>query len=97
MEDELRTIRNWASHGTLKQFYAEIMGRATKEGYEVVLEENSVTCYKVHKEGGVLGIGRRVIREPVLKAVQEGAEIRIPAETADAEFVHFLTRTLKAH
>ncbi len=97
MEDELRKLRNWASHGTLRQFYAEISAKASLQGYLTEMEGNSVTCYKVRKEGGFLGIGRRTIKEPVLKAVQEGNEVRIPDESVNAEFVHLLAPLLKQH
>lgn len=97
MEDELRKIRNWASHGTLKQFYAEIAAKLSKQGYITELEGNTLTCYRVRKEGGFLGIGRRTIKEPVLKAVQEGNEVRIPAESANPDFVHLLAGLLKQH
>lgn len=97
MEDELRKVRNWASHGTLKQFYAEIAAKVSQQGYVVELEGNTITCYKIRKEGGFLGIGRRVIKEPVLKAIQEGNEVRIPEESANPEFVHVLAGLLKQH
>jgi hypothetical protein len=97
MEDELRKIRNWASHGTLRQFYAELSAKASQQGYITELEGNTVTCYQVRKEGGILGLGRRTIKEPVLKAVQEGTEVVIPTESANAEFVHLLVGLLKQH
>jgi len=97
MEEELHKVRTWASHGTLRQFYTEVSAKLADEGYKVNLEGGTLTVYKVHKEGGFLGIGARKIEESVLVVTGEGAELEIPPETADAEFVGLLGAKLKQH
>ncbi|MFP3896512.1 MAG: hypothetical protein ACLFV5_06725 [Anaerolineales bacterium] len=97
MEEELCQIRNWANHGTLGQFYNEVIARAGDEGYEAEMNGNVVTCYEVHYEGGFLGIGGRTEKEIVLKAIQnENGTISIP-KSADEEFVKLLAARFKQH
>ncbi len=97
MEDDLRTIQSWASHGTIRQFYAEVSAKMAQEGYEVELEGDSLTCYRVRKEGGFLGIGKRQVKELMLKIIRKGEEIIIPEESADKEFVKELASSLRVH
>lgn len=97
MEEELQRIRNWASHGTIRQFYTEVAARVTELGYQAELEGNALMCYKVHKEGGFLGIGARKIRETVLQVTREGDEVLVPEESADEEFVRLLAGVLTQH
>jgi hypothetical protein len=98
MEEELREIRNWANHGTLGQFYNEVISRAGDEGYDAEMEGNAVTCYRVNHEGGFLGIGGRTEKEVVLKAIDnEDGTISVPKESADKEFVNLLASKLTQH
>lgn len=98
MEEELREIRNWANHGTLGQFYNEVIARAGDEGYEAEMNSNVVICYRVHHEGGFLGIGGRTEKDMVLKAIEnEDGTISVPEESADEEFVKLLAKRLKQH
>lgn len=98
MEDELREIEHWANHGTLGQFYNEIIAHAGDEGYEAEMNGNVVTCYRVHREGGFLGIGGRKEKEIVLKAIDnEDGTISVPKESADEEFVMLLADRLEQH
>jgi len=97
MEEELRTIRSWASHGTLRQFRTEISGKVAADGYRVQLQGDTLTVYRIRKEGGFLGIGARKIEEPVLVVIGEGAGMRIPEESANEEFVRLLASKLKQH
>ena len=97
MEEELRTIRGWASHGTLRQFRTEISGKVAADGYRVQLQGDTLTVYRIRKEGGFLGIGARKIEEPVLVVIGEGANMTIPEESADEEFVRLLAPKLKQH
>lgn len=97
MEEELRRIRNWASHGTIRQFYTEVSARVAELGYEAEVEGNTLTCYKVHKEGGFLGIGARKIKEVAIKVTREGDEVLVPEESADEEFVRMLAAALTQH
>ena len=97
MEEELRTIRSWASHGTLRQFRTEISGKVAADGYRVQLQGDTLTVYRIRKEGGFLGIGARKIEESVLVVIGEGAGMRIPEESANEEFVRLLASKLKQH
>jgi len=97
MEDALHTVRSWASHGTLRQFHTEISAKVGPEGYEVEIEGDTLICYKVRKEGGFLGIGARKIKETVLKVIGEGADLQMPEDSADEEFVLLLASKLKQH
>ncbi len=97
MEDDLCSIQSWASHGTLRQFYAEVSAKMGKEGYQVELEGDSLICYRVRKEGGFLGIGKRQVKELVLEIIRKGEEIVIAEECADKEFVKELARSLRVH
>jgi len=95
-DDELRRIMNWASHGTLRQFQAEVGGKVAALGYEAELQGDTLTWYKVRREGGVLGIGKRKVREAVLAIARQGAEAHAVG-APDAEFVHQLAGMLKQH
>ena len=97
MEEALRKIRIWASHGTPRQFYSEVLPKVSGEGYEVEFEGNTLTCFKIRKEGGFLGIGARTIKDTVLQITFGGEEIEVSAETADEEFVNLLARKLAQH
>ena len=97
MEDELGRIRAWASHGTIRQFYSEVISKVSGEGYQVEVEGNTLTCFKTRKQGGFLGIGRRTIKESVLQVVREGDVVTIPEESADEEFVKLLASKLSQH
>jgi len=98
MEEKLHKLRNWASHGTLRQFRTEISAKlANEQEYEMELEGDTLTCYRVRKEGGFLGIGVKKIKETVLKVIGEGADLQIPEDSADAEFIELLSQKLKQH
>jgi hypothetical protein len=97
MQDELYKIHIWASHGTMKQFSAEVIAKCSKIGYEAELEGNTLTCYKVEHKGGVMGIGARKIKKTVLKIIRTGNAVEIPESEADPEFVAKLSELLKQH
>ena len=97
MQDELHKIHIWASHGTMKQFSAEVIAKATKIGYEAELVGDTLTCYKVEHQGGVMGIGRRKIKKTVLKIIRRGSDVEIPESDADPAFVAELSELLKQH
>ncbi len=98
MEEELREVRNWANHGTLGQFYNEVIAHTADEGYEAEMNNGVVTCYRVHREGGFLGIGGHKEKEVVLKAIdEEDGSISVPIESADEEFVTLLASRLVQH
>ena len=64
-------------------------------GYVAQLEGDTLTCYRVRKQGGFLGMGKREVGEPVLLITRQGAQVSIGAEPADAEFVALLASKLK--
>ena len=97
MEDALHKIRNWASHGTLRQFRTEIAGKVAPDGYEVEMEGDTLVCYRVSKAGGFLGIGARKVKETVLEVVGEGEGMQMIEESADEEFVAYLAGKLTQH
>lgn len=97
MEDALHKIQNWASHGTMRQFLAEISAKVAEEGYEVAVDGAALVCSRVHKEGGFLGIGAKKISEPVLRIEYEDGLANIAPEPVDAEFVTYLSGLLGAH
>lgn len=97
MEDTLHKIQVWASHGTLRQFLYEVSAKIAAHGYQAALEGDTLTCFKVRKEGGFLGIGARKVREPVFKLTRKGEEIEIDPNAIDEEFVTLLASLLKQH
>jgi hypothetical protein len=97
VQDELYKIKIWASHGTMKQFSAEVIAKANKLGYEADLDGNTLTCYKVEHQGGVLGLGRKKIKKTALKIIRTGNDVEIPEGDADPEFVAKLSDLLKQH
>ncbi|MHB1357278.1 MAG: hypothetical protein ACYCZF_15020 [Anaerolineae bacterium] len=97
MQDELYKIHIWASHGSMKQFSAEVIAKAIKIGYDADLDGDTLTCYKIEHQGGILGIGRRKIKRTVLKIIRKGNDVEIPESEADPEFVAKLSELLKQH
>ena len=94
MEDALHRIQVWASHGTMKQFSAEVIAKLSKAGMEAELNGDTLTCYKVERKGGLFG---KKERRPVLSIIRKGNEVTIPRESADPEFVEQLAILLKQH
>ena len=97
MDDKLTTIRNWANHGTISQFKNEVMAKVGDQGYEAEATGKAVTFFRVTKQGGFLGIGAKKVRTAVLTVTRDGADVRVPAASADAEFVDLLLSTLLSH
>ncbi len=97
MENELSRIRNWASHGTIRQFFTEVSAKLSKKPYTAELKGDRVVFYQVSKMGGLLGLGVKTSRKPVLEVIWEGSQIKIPEESADAEFVKMLAGLLGQH
>ncbi len=96
-ETTLQKLRRWASHGTLRQFYAELDARLADEGYEIELEGDVLTVYSTEKEGGFLGIGGRKTKNICLRVIRNNDTVDIPEETAEPEFVEMLSERLQAH
>ena len=97
MEEQLHRIQTWASHGTLRQFRTDIVGRLADQGYEAVIEGNALVCYRIPQKTGFLGIGKRTRKEPVLRIVQVGGETSLAEEPRDETFVALLAKSLEQH
>ncbi|MEN6479254.1 MAG: hypothetical protein ABFD20_06420 [Anaerolineales bacterium] len=97
MEDQLSELRHWMSHGTPRQFYTEIAYKITPHGFVAEIDGDKVTCYRIKRQGGFLGLGAREIKTPVLVVERRGEEVFIDEEHADPEFVALLISLLQAH
>lgn len=97
MEDALHSIRVWSSHGTIRQFASEIAGKIAKIGYVAELEGDTLTCYRVVKQGGVLGIGARKVKQPVMKFIRKGDGVEVVEDAIDQTFLTELVGLLKQH
>ena len=97
MEDNLLKLRRWMSHGNPRQFYTEIAYKIAAQGYVAEIADETVTCYRVKKQGGFLGIGARQVKTPVLVVARQGEEVVIDEAHADAEFLQLLMDLLQAH
>ncbi len=98
MEEDLRKIRVWASHGTMRQFAAEVAARLSGlSGYKSELDGDTLTVFRIQKIGGFLGIGARKERQPVLRIIKEGSSVAIPEDSIDPEFISQFGEVLKQH
>lgn len=97
MQEELLKIKNWASHGSLRQFYTEMAAKMRSQGYDVALEGNGVTFYRTKQTGGILGLLRRHEKTIVLRVIWQDDQIVIPEESIDAEFVGILSKGFAQH
>jgi hypothetical protein len=101
MEDKLHQIRVWAGHGTPRQFFVELEARLAKKGkpteYIAEGEGSTITCYRVGKVGGFLGVGAKQTKQPVLHIVFGESDVQVPAEGADPAFVDWLVARLHQH
>lgn len=97
MEDILQRIKNWAGHGTPKQFLTEISAKIEKEGYQAEMVGNVLTCYRTVKKGGFLGLGGTKSKQVVLRVIWQDNQILVPKEDADEQFVRMLGTMLKQH
>ena len=96
-EDALHKIHIWASHGTMKQFSAEVIAKLSKTDYQAELDGDTLTCYIVEKPHGFLGLGGAKKRKNLLTIIRKGDEVEIPPESADPAFVEELAEILKQH
>ncbi|MCE5260220.1 MAG: hypothetical protein LLG44_14355 [Chloroflexi bacterium] len=95
-EDALHKIHVWASHGTMKQFSAEVIAKLSKTEYRAELDGDTLTCYIIEKPRGFLGLGPKK-RKNLLTIIRKGDEVIIPPESADPAFVQELSEILKQH
>ena len=97
MEDKLHKIILWASHGTPRQFFADVQARLSSQGYICVLEDDTISFFRVRKEGGFLGFGAKQVKEPVGKIVFADGEVDVPTESLDPTFLDVLVERLQQH
>jgi hypothetical protein len=97
MEDKLHQITVWASHGTPHQFFNELQAALSTHNIAVEQEGDTITCVRVRKKGGFLGIGAKIVTEPVLKLIFKDDQLEIPAESADPEVIDLLVEVLQQH
>lgn len=97
MEEELRKIRNWASHGTPRQFMTEVTAKVSGLGLKTELEGDTLTVFDLHREGGFLGIGAKKVRDIKLQLVFGEGDVSIAKDTVDLEFLKELLPLLTAH
>lgn len=97
MEEKLQKIQAWASHGSLAQFQREVTGRISDEGFVAELEDDKLSFFKTHKEGGFLGVFAKTIKEVVLEIVRTDGDIVLSKQTANEEFVNLLAGSLGDH
>ena len=97
MQDQLFKIHVWASHGSMKQFSAEVIAKLSMIGYDAELDGDTLTCYKLEHNGGFLGIGVKKTKRTVLKIIRKGSDVEIPESEADPAFVAEFSELLKQH
>jgi hypothetical protein len=98
VDEALEYITSWANRGTMRQFHTEVSARLSADhNHDVELDDETLVFYNVRKEGGILGIGGKTVREPVLKLVQDGEMIRAADDPLDPDFALELTRILSRH
>lgn len=97
MEEILERIAIWASHGTLAQFRTEIDGYLKRGGYDSELQDDELLFYRPRKKGGLLGIGAKTIKEPMMKISRAEGKVRVLPEPLDEEFAQYLNSCLRQH
>jgi len=97
MEEILERIAIWASHGTLAQFRTEIDGYLKRGGYDSELQDDELLFYRPRKKGGLLGIGAKTIKEPMMRISRAEGKVRILPEPLDEEFAQYLNSCLRQH
>jgi hypothetical protein len=98
VDDAMRYILGWANRGTMRQFYTMVSAKLSSDTKrDVELTGDTLTFYSVHKEGGILGIGGRAVREPALSLTQKGDMIIAAAGPLDSDFAMSLTGILSGH
>jgi len=97
MEEILERIAIWASHGTLAQFRTEIDGYLKRGGDDSELQDDELLFYRLRKKGGLLGIGAKTIKEPMMRISRAEGKVRILPEPLDEEFVQYLNSCLRQH
>lgn len=96
MDEQITRLKNWVSHGTMRQFYTEMQAKLANTEYTVELVGDVITFYRTRKEGGILGLFARRVREQLLQISRQDDQVVI-AEGADPEFVQYVNSLLKQH
>ncbi len=97
-KDELQKITSWAGMGTPRQFYLEVTSKLSGTDYEAEMEDDVITCYRVEKQGGILGIGGKTVREPVLEMTfPDVGDVEMAEEPRQQEFIELLAGRLTQH
>ncbi len=94
MDDPLERLQRWAHRRSMRQLYTELDTHLPKDAYELELEGDTLTVYRFARERGLLGIGRRRVRQPCLQAIRHNDRIEIPQEGADPGLLALLDRIL---
>lgn len=97
MEDSLSKINAWVSHGTLEQFRTEARARLDAQRFDIELVGDSLMFYQKRKEGGILGLGAKQVRKPVMRIASTENGLQVQPQPLDPEFVDYLAARLSAH
>jgi len=95
MEEYLDRITDWFVKGTLRQFQTAVEHRLETDGYRVESNGDGLLFYRVHEEGGFLGLGKKTIKEPVMRINKgDNGIVEISPEPLDPEFARYLATYL---
>jgi len=97
MEEYLERITGWFVRGTLAQFQIAVEHHLAGDGYTVERDGDALLFYRTHKEGGFLGIGKKTVKEPVMKITRGEDGVQIAPEPLDREFAQYLANYLAQH
>jgi len=90
MEECLERITNWFVRGTLTQFQVAAEHRLSGDGYAVEKDGDALLFHRVHTKGGFLGVGKKIVKEPVMRIGKGDGGAYISPEPLDPEFVRYL-------
>ena len=94
MEEHLERISDWFVKGNLRQFETAVKQRLETDGYSVESDGGGLLFYRITERGGILSIGRKIIREPVLRIDEGNGVVKISTDPLDPEFVRYLAACL---
>ncbi|NPV08733.1 MAG: hypothetical protein HPY83_12340 [Anaerolineae bacterium] len=97
MEDSLGKVNAWASRGTLEQFRTEARARLDAQRFDIELVGDSLMFYQKRKEGGILGLGAKWVRKPVLRISTTENGLQVQPQPLDPEFLDYLAARLSVH
>ncbi|MGI6208395.1 MAG: hypothetical protein ACOYEW_09285 [Anaerolineae bacterium] len=94
MEESLSKINAWASRGTLEQFYSQVQTLLDERRFNVELVGNSLMFYQRRKEGGILGLGAKPVRRPVMRVSNTVSGVQVQPQPLDPAFAEYLAGLL---